>query len=165
MATIEPKPSPADSKEFTAAEKLQSYAKERNSLVEAAAHARADKSFVSEQSNVVGSHVVYKRKHDGSQKARIAQWGHRDAQKDKARRDAPSVNLDSMRALISKAVEKRWTLHKMNVKSAYLQTKRLERDVYVRPTRKEHDSYGLWKLLVPAYRLIESERPRYLTLN
>lgn len=45
--------------------------------------------------------------------------------------------------LISMAVEKRWNLRKMDVKSAYLQGKGFERVVYVFPLKEENDSSGL----------------------
>lgn len=68
------------------------------------------------------------------------------------------LNLDSMGMLISLAVEKGWTLRKMNVKSVYLQAKGFERDVFVRPPKEGNDRSGLWKLLVLAYGFTESER-------
>lgn len=148
---------------LSASERVESYNKEKGSWIDAAAYERIDKSRIPSGSNIIGSHVVYKRKSDGTPKARIVPWGHRDADKDEVRGDAPSLNLDSMRIVISMAVEQGWTLRKMDVKSAYLQAKGFDRDVYVRPPREENDKTGLWKLLKPAYGLTESGRLWYLT--
>lgn len=53
----------------------------------------------------------------------------------------------------------------MDVKSAYLQAKELETDVYVRPPKEENDRPRSWKLLVLAYGLTESGCVWCLTLH
>lgn len=45
----------------------------------------------------------------------------------------------------------------------YLEAKGFSRDISVRSSRKEKDYIGLWKWLVPAYGLTESDRLWYLT--
>eukprot|EP00171_Calliarthron_tuberculosum_P000692 IDg692t1 len=39
--------------------------------------------------NIIGSHIIYRRKPDGRVKARIVTWGHRDSEKDMLRTDSP----------------------------------------------------------------------------
>lgn len=144
-------------------EKITSYAKEKESWVSNNAYARVSRAEVPRCANIIGSHVVYRRKADGTPKARIVPWGHRDIEKNNVRGDAPAINIDSMRLLLSIAAEHRWKVYKMDVKSAYLQAKGFGRNIYVRPPREENDSTGLWKLLVPAYGLTDSGRLWYLT--
>lgn len=57
----------------------------------------------------------------------------------------------------------------MDVRSAYLQAKGFEREVYVRPPKEENARSGLWRPLMPAYGLMETGRlwylPSYLALT
>lgn len=151
------------SEKLSPEERQISYEREKESWTSNKAFTRVSQDEVPPGSNIVGSHVVYRRKLDGTPKARIVPWGHRDAEKNDVRGDAPSLNLDSMRLLLSLAAENRWRVRKMDVKSAYLQAKGFKRDIFVRPPREENDSAGLWKLLVPAYGLTDSGRLWYLT--
>lgn len=163
MATLNDNQNATQINELSVEERHDSYNRERDSWTINHAFERVSRNAVSASSNIIGSHVVYRRKADGTPKARIVPWGHRDMEKDDLRGDAPSLNLDSMRLLLSIAAERRWTVRKMDVKSAYLQAKGFTRDIYVRPPREENDVDGLWKLLVPAYGLTDSGRLWYLT--
>lgn len=113
-------------------------------------------------SNVVRSHVIYKGKPHWFFKARVAPWGHRDLKKYSTSGDAPCLNLDGMRLLLSIAAEMTWIVNRMDVKSAFLQAKGLEREFYIRLLGEEKDMTVLWQLLVRAYGLTDSGRLGYL---
>eukprot|EP00171_Calliarthron_tuberculosum_P014136 IDg14136t1 len=101
-------------------------------------------------SELTGSHVVYRRKPDGSCKARIVPWGHRDSEKHELRKDAPCMNAEMMRILFSIAVEKEWQIGQMDVRAALLQAKGFDRMVFVRPPREEGNQNQLWRLTAAA---------------
>ena len=88
---------------------------------------------VPKQANIIGSHVIYKRKLDMTPKARIVPWGHRDKDKDYLRGDAPSVSLEVLRLVLSLVAEHRWTVAQMDIETAFLQALGFDRQVFVRP--------------------------------
>lgn len=88
---------------------------------------------------------------------------HKDIEKNELRGNGPSLNLDAMRVLLSIAAEHKWTVRKVDVKSAYLQAKEFNRYVFVRPPHEESDKDVLWKLLVSTYGLTDLGRLGYLT--
>ena len=69
------------------------------------------------------AHVVYKRKLDGSAKARIVPWGHRDRDKDYLRGDAPCISFEVVRIILSLAAENQWDIGQMDILAAFLQAK------------------------------------------
>lgn len=144
-------------------EKTVAYVTEKSSWINNRAYTLVPKAEVPTAANIIGSHVIYKRKADGTAKARIVPWGHKDNEKELVRGDAPSLNLDIMRILISIAAQKGWGIHKMDVKTAYLQARGFNRTIYVRPPREDNDSANLWKLSAPAYGLTDSGRLWYIT--
>lgn len=91
-----------------------------------------DKSSVFPSENTVGSHVVYKRKLDGTAKARIVPWGHRHKDKDFLRGDAPSVSLEVLHLILSLAAEFKWLIGQMVIEIAFLQALGFTRKIYVR---------------------------------
>eukprot|EP00171_Calliarthron_tuberculosum_P004588 IDg4588t1 len=92
---------------------------------------------ISKDENIIGSHVVYVRKDNGKTKARIVPWGHKDREKDFLRTDAPCMNMEVFRLVLSIAVELKWTISEMDVTAAFLQAKGFDRNVYVRPPTEE----------------------------
>lgn len=82
--------------------------------------------------NITGSHVVYKRKIDGSAKVRIVLWGHHDKGKDYLRVDAPSVSFEIFRLIISLCAAFVGVVGQMDVKAAFLQVRGFDRLLYVR---------------------------------
>lgn len=121
----------------------QAYSFEKQSWIDAEASDRVLRNHTSSLSNTIESHVVYRRKSDGTPKARIVSCSHQDFKKDNIRGEAPPLNLDSMHLLFFLAAKHRWTARKMNVKSAYLQAKRFCREVFVRHRKEKNDKTAL----------------------
>ncbi len=118
---------------------------------------------VPDDSNIIGSHTDYRRKMDGRVKARIVPWVHRDTEKYFLRTDAPSMNMEVFRLVVSISVEMQWDICEMDVTAAFLQARGFNRDIFVRPPREEGAQGVLWKLTAAAYGLVDSGRLWYLT--
>ena len=121
---------------------------------------RSDVSF---SANIIGSHVIYRRKPDGSVKARIVPWRNHDKEKLGLRTDAPCMSMETFRLIISLAVENNWELCEMDVAAAFLQAKNFNRVVFVRPPKEENSTGFLWQLTKAAYGLVDSPRLWFLT--
>lgn len=104
---------------------------------------------VPRNANIFGSHATYRRKSDGSAKARITAWGHRDTEMSVSRGGTPSLKLDSMRLFLSLTAENRWIVRKMGIKSTYLQTGGFFRDIFVCPPSKRTMLMDCWSCQSP----------------
>lgn len=120
---------------ITPAEKLAAFAQERNSWIKNKAYIRVDRSSVPSDANTIGSHIIYSRKDDGTPKARIVPWGHRDRERNDLGTDSPCLNLEMFRIVLSVAAEHSWILGQMDIKTAYLQACGFQRDLYVKPPK------------------------------
>lgn len=150
-------------RQITQEEKVDSYRREIRGWIDKKAFTSIHRSDIPKNSNIIASHVVYRRKSTGVVKARICPWGHRDVEKDYLRSDAPCMNFETFRLVLSIAAEKHWQIGQMDVKAAYLQAQGFNRDIYVKPPKEENDSDRYWKLTAAAYGLTESGRLWYLT--
>lgn len=150
-------------KSLTSEEKVASFNKELKVWKDRGAFKRISKSDAPNDANIIGSHTVYRRKDDGSAKARIVPWGHRDPARHDLRCDLPCLNPDVFRLTLSIAAEKGWRICQMDAEAAFLQARGFSRTVYVRPPKEADDPAGLWLLLAPAYGLSDSGRLWYRT--
>lgn len=145
-------------------EREEAFDKELKEWNNRGAYTAVDEDTLSpENLNIIGSHVVYKRKFDGTAKARIVPWGHRDKDKDYLRGDAPSIGFEIFRLLLSLCVAYGWDIGQMDVKAAFLQARGFNRLIYVRPPREAKLKGILWRLDAAAYGLTDSGRLWYLT--
>lgn len=144
-------------------ERIDAYNREYRAWVTEDAFERVDRSSVPREANVIGSHALYKRKDDGSMKARIVPWGHRDEERNSLRSDSPCANLEVFRLIMSLAAEHAWPLGQMDISTAFLQASGFKRAVFVKPPKEAKDPNGLWKLKAAAYGLVDSGRLWYRT--
>jgi len=151
------------SKIISESEKTSSYAKEIQNWKNMHAFIPISWKDVPKNANIIGSHVVWRRKSDGTVKARICPWGHRDIEKAQLRTDAPCMSEEVFRLVLSLATEFEWTIAEMDITAAYLQAKGFEREIFVRPPQQETSSNQIWKLTKAAYGLADSGRLWYLT--
>lgn len=109
------------------------------------------------------SHFFFQIKTDGESdrlklKCRFVPHGNWDKEKDDIRKDSATAQFPFIRALLSAAVILRLRIATINISCAYLQVP-LNRDVYVRlPKGWTRSPFIVWKLLVPAYCLVDSGR-------
>ena len=111
--------------------------------------------------NIINSHTICKVKQndDGSLKlkARIAPHGNEDDLKDFLDKDCATCSATGLRIVQSVASLHSWTFYKADVKSAFFQTGKADRDVYVRsPRESQMKSSHVWLLLTAAYGLVNA---------
>lgn len=148
---------------LTDIENRESYRKERLSWEQMRPISVIHRLEMLSNANLIGSLVVYKRKAHGTPKARIVPWGHRDADKSYLRKDAPCMNVEIFRMVFSISTEFKWKTCEMDLKTAFLQAKGFEREVYVRPPKEERADGYILKIEKDAYGLSNSARLWYLT--
>ena len=79
---------------------------------------------------------------------------------------APTVTKESIRLLVSMAAGQQWDVNSIDIKGAFLQSKPLERDVWVKPPLEAGRKKGkLWKLTKSVYGLGDASREWYLTFS
>ena len=79
-------------------------------------------------------------------------------------KDSPTCSREAIRILIAIASSKQWVCHTVDVKSAYLQGDKIQRDIYLRPP-KEFDNGQIWKLNKTVYGLCDAARAWYLKIK
>ncbi len=117
-------------------------------------------SQVPRDANVISSHVLYKVKilDDGTMilKGRIAPQRDKDQDKDNLKTDSSTCPPVGIRILLSLCNIFKWSIAKVDVKSAFLQTGAATRNVYVIPPRECSDRSKYWLLLTAAYGLVNT---------
>jgi transposase InsO family protein len=126
-------------------------------------YTKVKRTDIPKHANVIGSHILYgiKEKDSGDRelKARLVIWGHVDKDKDKVPKETVVANVEALRFILAMSVIKKWSLFKVDVKGAFLQSGDSPRDVYVRvPKSVDNDSMSLWHLNVLAYGLVDAPR-------
>ena len=80
------------------------------------------------------------------------------------RTDSPTCSREGLRLALTLIASKGWKLNSLDVKTAFLQGKPIERDVYVKPP-KEVNTNKIWKLNKTVYGLADASRSWYLKLK
>ena len=79
--------------------------------------------------------------------------------------DSPTVSKECLHLIFTIASSKDWTINTIDIKSAFLQGKMLERDVFVRPPREALLSKdSVWKLEKSVYGLNDAARNWYMAV-
>jgi len=97
-----------------------------------------------------------------SVKARLVARGFEELQD--FRTDSPTCSKEGLRLVLIVLVSQSWTLHSLDVKTAFLQGESINRDLYVKPP-KEANTKKLWKLEKTVYGLADASRSWYLKLR
>ncbi len=110
--------------------------------------------------------VTEKQKHDGQKqayKARLVAKGFQEI--DQPQSDSPTAAKESFRLLIALAANQNFKVVSMDIRVAFLQAKRLDREVFVRPPNDIKKEGKIWKLLKPLYLLYDVSRKFNLKVN
>ena len=97
-----------------------------------------------------------------SVKARLVARGFEEVQD--FRTDSPTCSKEGLRVVLLILVSHSWSLHSLDVKTAFLQGEPINRDLYVKPP-KEAGTNKLWKLRKTVYGLADASRSWYLKLR
>ena len=83
-------------------------------------------------------------------------------EEEEIRADSPTVGKSVMRLLLVIAASKHWTVKTTDIKSAFLQGRRIDREVYITPPKEAEVERGkLWKLKRCLYGLNDAARHFY----
>lgn len=97
---------------------------------------------------------------DSGVRARLVARGFEDI--DSYRKDSPTLARSSLRVILSIVASMGWTLKTTDIKSAFLQGKEMDREVYITPPREANVPDGkIWKLLHCLYGLNDAARHFY----
>jgi hypothetical protein len=80
------------------------------------------------------------------------------------RTDSPTCSREGIRLFLSTTASRKWKIHSMDVKGAFLQGKEMQREVFIRPPR-EAKTQKIWKLRKCAYGLADAPRCWYLRIR
>lgn len=95
-------------------------------------------------------------------KARLVARGFEDPDVENIEKDSPTCCKSSLRAVIAITIMNGWRLHSLDIKTAFLQGEKLDRQVYVRPPKEAESSMGkLWKLRKCVYGLSDASLQWY----
>ena len=92
-------------------------------------------------------------------KARLVAKGYQES--NESRTDSPTCGKSNLRMILTIAATNKWKVCSLDIKSAFLQGRALEREVYVKPPKEYDDGY-LWKLNKTMYGLNDAPREWYL---
>ena len=99
-------------------------------------------------------------------KARLVIRGFEEKEKDDLQKDAPTAAKTSLRIAFGIAVDNEWDIVSIDIKAAFLQSRLIEREVFVQPPKDvEMEKGKLWRLRKPAYGLVDAARCWYLSLR
>ena len=114
------------------------------------------------QDTVSARWVLTEKAEDGVNARLVARGFEEEDLKD--RTDSPTCLKDSLRLSLTLMASFRWKCHSIDIKSAFLQGKKINRNVFIRPPREFNDGY-LWKLKKNVYGLNDAARAWYSRLK
>ena len=99
-------------------------------------------------------------------KARLVAKGFQDVEANSTRSDSPTCAKESLRMVLMIIASNNWDLNSMDIKTAFLQGMKFERDVFlVPPPEAEVEKGRIWKLNKCVYGLTDASRVWYLTVR
>ena len=98
-------------------------------------------------------------------KARLCVRGDTEEDQEFIRAESPTAHKDTLKLALSIAANERFEIISADVKSAFLQGKTLDREVFVIPPVEAQEDGMLWLLKKGAYSLIDGSRLFYLELK
>jgi hypothetical protein len=96
-------------------------------------------------------------------RARLVARGYEDMQE--YPKDSPTIGKSAVRVVLAITASKGWTIRTTDIRSAFLQGKQIERDVYLTPPKEAEVKKGvIWKLKHSLYGLNDAARQFYLSV-
>ena len=110
--------------------------------------------------------VTKKEKHDGQKtnvKARLVARGFQESNKPQA--DSPTALRESLKMFLAVAANEGFELSAVDIRAAFLQSKTLDRDVFVEPPKDLKKPNIVWRLKKPLYGLDDASRKFWLRVK
>ena len=79
--------------------------------------------------------------------------------------DSPTASKSTVRLSLAIAANEGWNIESIDVRSAFLQSNKIEREVYVEPPKEFKKEGLIWRLRKPAYGLNDAARAWYMALR
>lgn len=89
-------------------------------------------------------------------KARLVARGFEECDLDTIPKDSPTCYKESLRAILAIFAQNKWQPQSIDVKTAFLQGKHIEREVYIRPPHEANCPQHVWKLNKCVYGLSDA---------
>lgn len=103
-------------------------------------------------------------KKDGNTRARLVARGFEE--QSFIPKDSPTVGKGAMRIFLTVSASKKWKVKTTDIKSAFLQGKELNRDVFIKPPKESDTEMGfIWKLKHGLYGLKGGARQFYMSVK
>ena len=96
-------------------------------------------------------------------KARLVARGFQE--KEQPQSDSPTVAKESFKMLMVIAANEGFKVVSMDIRAAFLQANKLDREVYMRPPEDIKKSGKVWRLLKPLYGLDDASRKFWLKVK
>ena len=96
-------------------------------------------------------------------KARLVARGFQE--NEEVRVDSPTVGKSVSRICLTMAASKGWKIKTIDIKSAFLQSDSLDRDVFITPPKEAEISGKIWKLKKCLYGLSDASRQFFISLS
>ena len=78
------------------------------------------------------------------------------------RKDSSTCLKENLRLIVCIVSLNGWSIHSIDIKSAFLQGYNIKRDVYIKPPKEAATSNKLWKLVTTVYGLVDAPRAWYV---
>ncbi|GAB1599883.1 hypothetical protein Ahia01_000265800 [Argonauta hians] len=118
------------------------------------------------EERAIGSRwVITEKFKDGEKiiKARLVAKGFQE--NSDLKKDSPTCLKENLRLVVAIAASEKWKMKSLDIKSAFLQGKNIERDVYLIPPAEVSNGKVLWKLNKVIYGLSDASRMWYLKVK
>ena len=96
-------------------------------------------------------------------KARLVARGFQESLKPQS--DSPTASKDSFKMLMAVAANSRFKLASVDIRAAFLQSKVLDRDVFIEPPIDIKKQGWIWRLKKPLYGLDDASRKFWLCVK
>ena len=97
-------------------------------------------------------------------KARLVARGYEEVL-DGVATDSPTINKESLRIAYMIIASKEWEINSLDVRAAFLQGRKINREAYLKPPREANMKGKLWKLIQCVYGLNDASREFYMKVK
>ncbi len=111
----------------------------------------------------IGSRWVYTNKSDGTMKARLVAKGFQETSEIQS--DSPTIGRSAFRLFLTVVPIFGWNIFALDIRSAFLQGREIQRDIFIKPPKGFEKEGTLWKLKKCLYGLKDGSRNFYFSVK